>query len=120
MAQQELQEARTRDGAAAAALLAAAIGIFVLGLVTSLAEATRIWERFADFKEWLAWDDEVGPLSGKSSLGLIAWAATWPVLHLLLYRRDRVILAASAISFVLFVAAMVLMFPPVFERLADL
>ena len=114
MAQQEAQDVRARDGAAAAALLAAAIGIFVLGLVTTLAEM----ERFSDFADWLKWDNEVGPLSGKSSLGLIAWAATWPVLHLLLYRRDRVLLAASAISFVLFVAAMVLMFPPVFERLA--
>ena len=118
MAQQEAQDVRSRDGAAAAALLAAAIGIFVLGLVTSLAEATRISERFGDFKQWLAWDDEVGALSGKSSLGLIAWAATWPVLHLLLYRRDQVLLAASAISLVLFVAAMVLMFPPVFDKFA--
>src|SRR3990172_6366892 len=108
MAQQASQDVRARDGAAAAAVLAAAIGIFVLGLVTSLAEA------ISDFKDWLAWDDEVGPLSGKTSLGLIAWAATWPVLHLLLYRRDRVLLAASVISLVLLVAAMVLMFPPVF------
>ena len=116
MAQQETQDVRARDGAAAAALLAAAIGIFVLGLVTSLAEM----ESLSDFHDWLAWDDEVGPLSGKSSLGLIAWAVTWPPLHFLLYRRDKVLLATSAISFVLFVAAMVLMFPPVFERLADL
>ena len=119
MAQQEAQDVRSRDGAAAAALLAAAIGIFVLGLVTSLAEATRISERFGDFKEWLAWDDEVGALSGKSSLGLIAWAAAWPVLHLLLYKRDRVLLAVAVISFVLFVAAMVLMFPPIFQRLEE-
>jgi len=111
MAQQESQEVRARDGAAAGALLASAIGIFVLGLVTSLAEV------ISDFKDWLKWDDTVGPLSGKSSLGLIAWAATWPVLHLLLYRRDRVLLAAGVISLVLFAAAMVLMFPPVFERL---
>lgn len=107
----QTSDVRSADGAAAAALLAAAIGIFVLGLVTSLAEA------ISDFKDWLAWDDTVGPLSGKSSLGLIAWAAVWPVLHLLLYRRDRVLLAASVISVILFVAAMVLMFPPVFERL---
>ncbi len=112
MAQQETQEIRARDGAAAAALLAAAIGIFVLGLFTSLAEANT------DLANKLAWKEAVGPLSGKSSLGLIAWAATWPVLHILLYRRDRVILAASAISLVLFVAAMVLMFPPVFDKFA--
>jgi len=115
-AQQEAQDVRARDGAAAAALLAAAIGIFVLGLVTTLADM----QRFTNFSDWLKWDNEVGPLSGKSSLSLIAWAATWPVLHLVLYRRDGVLVAASAISLVLFVAAMVLMFPPVFERLADL
>jgi hypothetical protein len=112
MAQQEAQDVRARDGAAAAALLAAVIGILVLAVAIVVAEANE------DFAQWLAWDDEVGPLSGKSSLGLIAWAAAWPVLHLLLYRRDRVLLAASAISFVLFVAAMVLMFPPVFDKFA--
>jgi len=112
MAQQEAQDVRARDGAAAAALLAAVIGIFVLALMIVLAEANE------DFSNWLKWDNEVGPLSGKSSLGLIAWAVAWPVLHLLLYRRDRVLPAASAISLVLFVAAMVLMFPPVFERFA--
>ena len=112
MAQQEAQDVRARDGAAAAALLAAVFGILVLAVAIVVAEANE------DFAQWLAWDDEVGPLSGKSSLGLIAWAAAWPVLHILLYRRDRVLLAASAISLVLFVAAMVLMFPPVFDKFA--
>ena len=112
MAQQEAQDVRARDGAAAAALLAAVFGILVLAVAIVVAEANE------DFSNWLKWDNEVGPLSGKSSLGLIAWAATWPVLHLLLYRRDRVLLAASAISLVLFVAAMVLMFPPVFDKFA--
>ena len=112
MAQQEAQDVRARDGAAAAALLAAVIGILVLAVAIVVAEANE------DFAQWLAWDDEVGPLSGKSSLGLIAWAAAWPVLHILLYRRDRVLLAASAISLVLFVAAMVLMLPPVFDKFA--
>ena len=111
---QQAQDVRAGDGAAAAALLAAAIGIFVLGLLTTLADM----ERFSNFSDWLKWDDEVGPLSGKSSLALIAWAAAWPVLHLLLYRRDGVLLAASAVSLVLFVAAMVLMFPPVFDKFA--
>lgn len=111
MTEREATEIRWRDGAAAAALLASAIGIFVLGLVTSLAEM------LSNFKDWLEWDDTVGPLSGKSSLGLIAWAAIWPVLHLLLYRRDGILLAAAGLSLVLFVAGSVLMFPPVFERL---
>ncbi len=94
-------------------MLAAVIGILVLAVAIVVAEAN------ADFSDWLKWDNEVGPLSGKSSLGLIAWAASWPVLHVLLYRRDRVLLAASAISLVLFVAAMVLMLPPVFDKFAS-
>jgi len=112
MAQQEAQDVRARDGAAAAALLAAVIGILVLAVAIVVAEANE------DFSNWLKWDNEVGPLSGKSSLGLIGWAASWPILHLLLYRRDGVLLAVSAISLVLFVAAMVLMFPPVFDKFA--
>lgn len=111
MIEQEGESTRSMDGVAAAATLAAAIGIFVLGLVTSLAEAV------SDFKDWLAWNDSVGPLSGKSSLGLIAWAVSWPVLHLLLRRRDQILLAALVVSLVLFLAGSVLMFPPVFERL---
>jgi hypothetical protein len=111
MFEQEGESARSMDGAAAAATLAAAIGVFVLGLVTSLAEAV------SEFGDWLAWNDSVGPLSGKSSLGLIAWAVSWPVLHLLLRRRDQVLLAALAVSLVLFLVGSVLMFPPVFERL---
>jgi hypothetical protein len=105
------ESARGKDGAAAAAVLAAAVGIFVLGLVTSLAEA------LTDFKDWLRWDDAVGPLSGKSSLGLIAWLAVWPPLHLLLYRRDGVLLAAVIVAALLIIAGSVLMFPPLFERL---
>jgi hypothetical protein len=100
------------DGAAAAAVLAAGIGVFVLGLVTSLAELMD------NFKDWLAWNDEVGPLSGKTSLGLIAWAVTWPVLHVFLYRRDGLLAAALVIFAVLAAIGSVLMFPPVYERLA--
>lgn len=99
------------DGAAAAALLAAAIGVFALGLVTSLAAAIE------GFKEWLKWDEAVGPLSGKSSLGLIAWLAVWPPLHLSLYRRDGLLLGTAVVAAILIIAGLVLMFPPIFERL---
>jgi hypothetical protein len=111
MTEQEAESTRSMDGVAAAATLAAAIGIFILGLVTSLAEAR------SDFKDWLTWNDSVGSLSGKSSLGLIGWAVTWPVLHVLLRRRDHILLAAIVVSLVLFLVGSVLMFPPVFQRL---
>lgn len=108
---QQTPDSRTTDGAAAAALLAAAIGIFVLGLVTSLAAAAE------GVKDWLQWNDDVGPLSGKSSMGLVAWLGSWPLLHLALFRRDGLLALALVIGGILVVLGMIGIFPPIFERL---
>lgn len=108
---QHTPDARATDGAAAAAVLAAAMGIFVLGLVTSLAAAAE------GVKDWLQWDDDVGPLSGKSSLALIAWLASWPLLHLALFRRDGLLTITLVVSGILVLLGMIGIFPPVFEAL---
>ncbi len=108
------EEGESRDGVAAAALLAASFGIAVLGFLTTLAEANT------DFHDWADWWERVGPLSGKSSLGLIAWLASWPLFHLALYKRDNVLPTAIAVSVVLFLIGMILMFPPIFERIAEI
>src|SRR4029453_7395002 len=55
------------EGLAAAALLAAGAGAFVLGLLTTLAEAST---GTADF---LQFNDRVGPLSGKTIIAAIAY-----------------------------------------------
>ncbi|HEU4759606.1 MAG TPA: hypothetical protein VFT91_06435 [Dehalococcoidia bacterium] len=102
------------DGVAAAALLAAGLGVALLGFFTTLAEANT------GFHDWADWWDRVGPLSGKSSLGIISWLASWPLFHVALYRRDNVLPAAIAVSALLFLAGMVLMFPPIFQRIAEI
>ncbi len=104
-------EEQARDGALAAALIAAGIGVLTLGVVTSAAGAAL------GFKDWLKWDDSVGPLSGKSSLAFIAWAASWPLLHLALFRRDGILTVALVISGILMLLGMIGIFPPVFEAL---
>ncbi|MCH7835823.1 MAG: hypothetical protein IH864_03055 [Chloroflexi bacterium] len=106
-----MSEEKAMDGALAAALIAAGIGVLTLGVVTSAAGAAL------GFKDWLKWDDAVGPLSGKSSLALIAWATSWPLLHLALFRRDGLLPAAIVIGVVLMVLGMIGIFPPVFEAL---
>src|SRR4030042_358821 len=103
-------DSRSADGAAAAAILAAAIGVVFLGIFTTLSEANT------DFHDWANWWDRVGPLSGKSSLGLIVWLASWPFLHLALFRRDNVLPASMLVYVASFLAGMGLMFPPIFER----
>jgi hypothetical protein len=62
-------------GPGAAAALAAGLGVFVIGLITSLAEAS------ASLKNSLAWYTPVGPLSGKMGVGVLAWLVAWIVLH---------------------------------------
>lgn len=63
------------NGAGAAALLAAAIGVFVIGLMTTLAAASPA------FSSALNWFHPVGPLSGKTGVGVIAWLVAWGILH---------------------------------------
>ncbi len=106
-----ISEETATDGALAAAMIAAGIGVLTLGVVTSAAGAAL------GFKDWLKWDDTVGPLSGKSSLALIAWAASWPMLHLALFRRDGLLSTALVISGILILLGMIGIFPPVFEAL---
>ncbi len=62
-------------GPVAAALLAAGIGAFVLGLLTTLSEAST------GVHDFLQFDDDIGPLSGKTIIAVIAYFASWAVLH---------------------------------------
>jgi hypothetical protein len=69
-------------GPAAAALVAAGIGAFVLGLLTTLNEMS---EAVHDFLEL---NTAVGPLSGKTVFAVAAWAVSWAILHVALRRND--------------------------------
>lgn len=82
------------EGLAAAALLAAGSGAFVLGLLTTLAEAST---GTADF---LQFNDRVGPLSGKTIFAAIAYFGALLVFWLFFRGRQlalRPVLVAAAI-----------------------
>lgn len=59
------------DGPAAAALLGAGAGAAALGVVTTLAAASR------GLAAALAFVGPVGPLSGKTTLSVVVWLAAW-------------------------------------------
>lgn len=103
-------EIHHNDGPAHAAMLAAGIGSAVLGLATILAEA------FGPIKEVLNWWTPAGPLSGKTGIAVLAWLASWGLLHLAWRRyeiiRDRTIWTWTL---VLIFAGWMGTFPPVFE-----
>lgn len=69
-------------GPAAAAFYAAGIGALVLGVLTTLAEAST------GIKDALQLSDSVGPLAGKTIGAVIAWAVSWFVLHTVLKGKD--------------------------------
>lgn len=89
-----LQEADRPAGPVAAALLATGIGVFTLGLFTTLSEAST------GIHDFLQFTDEVGPLGGKTILAVIAYFGSWATLHALWRKQNpvlRPILIAAAI-----------------------
>jgi hypothetical protein len=98
-------------GPAAAALVAAGVGTFVIGLMTSLAAAS------AGLRNALAWYGPAGPLSGKTGVGLIAWLLAWIILHSAWRGREANLGRAFMWAIVLIAAGFLLTFPPVFEAL---
>lgn len=104
---------RKASGPAAAATLAAAIGVLIIGLATTFAEVSE------GLKGFLTWSQPVGPLSGKTGIGVIAWLLSWLILHGLWKGRSVNFSLVYRISLVLIGLGLLLTFPPVFEALAD-
>jgi fluoride ion exporter CrcB/FEX len=101
------------EGPAVAALLAVGIGAFVLGLLTTLAEASTT------VREWLQLTDAVGPLSGKTTFAVIAWLIAWGVLHLALRERGRLTTGVLVTTGVLLALWLLGTFPVFFELFAS-
>jgi hypothetical protein len=99
-------------GRAAAALVASGVGTLAIGLLTTLAEAS------AGLKTFLTWSTPVGPLSGKTGLGVIIWLISWGVLNYLWKDKNSDLGRAFTITLILIALGLVLTFPPVFEAFA--
>ena len=109
----QLEEVERPTGPVAAAVLAVGIGSFVLGLLTTLNEVSTGIHDFLEF------DEDVGPLSGKTIIAVIAYVASWGVLHGLWRRQNpplRPILIATAVLVALGVLGT---FPTFFQAFAS-
>ncbi len=98
------------NGPAVAAILAGAIGVFVLGLITFIAAAAE------GVNEWMKFQERVGPLSGKTTMAGVVWLVVWVLLSALLWRRNVRPEWVWAMVIVLLLVGNLLMFPPIFER----
>ncbi|MCC6177049.1 MAG: hypothetical protein IT305_17205 [Chloroflexi bacterium] len=100
------------DGPLAAVLLAAGIGSFALGLVTTVAEASE------GFRDRLNINAGVGPLSGKTIWATIIFVVAWAVLAARLRNRDGLLRSATIIFVVLTVLGLLGTFPIFFQAFA--
>lgn len=104
-------DARASDlpnGPVAAALLAGGIGAAVTGLMTVLAEAS------SGIADALRWSEAVGPLSGKTGVGVIAFFLSWLILHFMYQGRDVNFTKFATISYILLGIGLLFTFPPFF------
>lgn len=101
--------ARKPEGPISAAIISAGVGATALGVLTTLAEAST------DVEEALAWSDDVGPLSGKSTLAVVVWLVAWAALYAGLRDRPYETVRALVIGLVLLALGLLGTFPPFFQ-----
>jgi hypothetical protein len=110
-----LHLAERPDGPGAAAMMAAGIGIFVLGLFTILSEASV---PIHDWLESLEFGRGVGPLAGKTILGTVGFFASWIVLGIAWRTKELDLRRWFWIAIALGVLGAVMMIPPIFQAFA--
>lgn len=99
-------------GPVAAVFTAAGIGAVVLGILTTLAEAS------ASIKDALQLNDRVGPLSGKTIFAVLAFLILWAVFHALWKDKDPSPGKVFALSWILMAIGVLLTFPIFFKMFA--
>jgi len=100
------------NGAAAAAFVASGIGCLMIGLLTTLAEAS------AGIKAALNLYNPVGPLSGKTIGGVVVWLIAWIVLHYMWKDKEVDLRRMYIVTLVLLAIGFLLTFPPIFAAFA--
>jgi hypothetical protein len=97
------------NGPAAAALVAGGIGGTFYGLLIVLVEASPA------FKTLMTINKGVGPLSGKTTFGVIGWLVAWAILGNLWKGKEVNLSKVWQVTVGLIVLSLLLTFPPVFQ-----
>jgi len=99
-------------GPVAAMFLSVGIGGLVLGILTTLAEASE------GIKSALEFSKRVGSLSGKTIIAVAAWLVSWAILHAALRDKSPSPKTVFTWTAVLFGIAVILTFPTFFQLFA--
>ena len=99
------------NGSGAAAMLAAAIGSFVLALIAFAGDkSVRI-------KNSLNFYKPTGPLSGVTTVAIVVWFLTWGFLEWRWGKRNVAMSRINRASLALLVLSILLTFPPIVDLL---
>lgn len=100
------------DGPVVAALFAMGIGVVAYGVFVILAEAS------ASFKTFETLNASVGPLSGKTTFGVLVWLVAWLILHFTLAKKPFELKKAFTWSMVFVAVGILFTFPIFFQAFA--
>jgi hypothetical protein len=95
------------NGAGAAAILAAAIGAFLVAVFAILADQS------AAIKSLMLFSKPTGPLSGVTTCAIVLWLAAWAILHARWRQRSVDLKRVNAAAFALLILGLLLTFPPI-------
>jgi hypothetical protein len=99
------------NGSGAAAMLAAAIGCFVLALIAFAGDKS------VPIKNSLNFYRPTGPLSGVTTLAMLVWFLTWGLLEWRWRKRAVAMSRINTVSLTLLILSIVLTFPPIVHLL---
>jgi hypothetical protein len=107
-------------GGAGASLMAAMLGMLTLAVVNVFTAASKGFNAWVHGvgKLWMPGAEGIGPYSGKETLALVVWLASWIVLHAALRKREIELSRWLIVFLVGTGIATTLIWPPVFEYLA--
>ena len=101
-------KAKVAVGVASAAFVSSGIGCLVIGLMVTGAEMSE------GLRSALTWSNPVGPLSGKTGVGVIAWIVSWVILHTLWKDKEMDFGKVFTITLILIALGFLFTFPPFF------
>ena len=110
---EEGTELRFPTGVIVAALFAAWIGLMALAITNIAADVND------GFKTWITLHSGIGPYSGKEVFLFASWFVSWPFLHFTLRTREVDLRRWFGVFLVGMLIATILMWPPIFEAIAD-
>ena len=97
------------NGFGAAAILAAGIGCFSLGVLTVAGDASK------SFARHLILYRPTGPLSGVTSAAIVIWLLSWALLSWRWSARNVALRPILTAAFLLLAASLLLTFPPIID-----